>query len=136
MNIKDYRILHSQIIEEYQYIEYHLEGLIALIQANGEDFKAIAKSVGNDAMGELISKARKLVQENNYYDFLSKDDFKTLDTIKDDRNFYCHENFLANINDNYKIERSTSIEQDLTLVKTFNDKLTQAFKDISNIKDK
>ena len=35
-----------------------------------------------------------------------------LERIRDDRNYYCHENFLDGINDNYEITHNTSIKEE------------------------
>ena len=131
MELNEYRILHSEIIEQYQLIEFHLEGLFALMQGQGNNFKELAHRVENDAMGELIRKVRFLVKEYKYQDIISKNDFSILDQVRDDRNYYCHENFLENRADNYKSDRKTNIKQDLQVAKDINEKLKTAFKQIS-----
>ena len=131
MELNEYRILHSEIIEQYQLIEFHLEGLFALMQGQGNNFKELAHRVENDAMGELIRKVRFLVKEFKYQDIITKIDFSILDQVRDDRNYYCHENFLENRADNYKSDRKTNIKQDLQVAKDINEKLKTAFKQIS-----
>ena len=130
MELNEYRILHSQIIEQYQLIEFHLEGLFALMQNNGKNFMELAKRVENDAMGELIRKVRFLIKEYKYENILTKEDFSKLNIIRDDRNFYCHENFLNNISENYKSKHKTSIKEDLKLAMQINNKLRSAFMQI------
>lgn len=130
MNLNEYRIFHSQIIEQYQLVEFHLEGLFALIVNDGNNFEQLARRVENDAMGELIRKVRFLVKEYKYNDIITKDDFESLDKIRDDRNYYCHENFLENKTDNYKSNRKTSIKDDLDVAVKMNNKLVDAFKQI------
>lgn len=132
MESNEYRILHSQIIEQYQLIEFHLEGLFALIVSDGDNFEELARRVENDAMGELIRKVRFLVKEFKFSDILTKDDFATLERIRDDRNFYCHENFLENKTDNYKFNRKTSIKDDLNIVLNMNRTLVDVFKTIKS----
>lgn len=130
MNLNEYRIFHSQIIEQYQLVEFHLEGLFALIVNDGNNFEQLARRVENDAMGELIRKVRFLVKEYKYNDIITKNDFELLDKIRDDRNYYCHENFLENKTDNYKSNRKTSIKDDLDVAVKMNNKLVDAFKQI------
>lgn len=132
MELNEYRILHSQIIEQYQLIEFHLEGLFALMQGQGNNFEELAHRVENDAMGELIRKVRFLIKERKHQDVITKHDFNDLDRIRDDRNYYCHENFLSNITDNYKTNRTTTIAQDLQLAIEVNARLIVAFKTISS----
>lgn len=127
MELNEYRILHSQIIEQYQLIEFHLEGLFALLEGKGNNFEELARRVENDAMGELIRKVRFLIKEYKMFDIITKEDFKILDTIRDDRNYYCHENFLENRIDNYTSHRSSSIENDLDTVTKMNIALRKAF---------
>ena len=133
MELKEYRIKHSLIIEEYQFIEFHLEGLFALLQGKGNDFKELAHRVENDAMGELIRKVKFLIKEYKYNEILTKQDFNILDQIRDDRNYYCHENFLKTIFDNKNNPKSFTIDEDLKKAKNANEKLKQAF---NIIKDK
>lgn len=128
MELNEYRILHSKIIEQYQLIEFHLEGLFALMQNDGDNFLELAKRVENDAMGELIRKVSFLSKEKNLRNVITKEDFSNLEKIRDDRNYYCHENFLSNKTDNYYIERKTTITQDLDLVKNENVRLKEAFR--------
>ena len=132
MEIKEYRIIHSEIIEQYQLIEFHLEGLFAIMLESDNNFLELAHRVENDAMGELIRKVRFLVKEYKYQDILTKDDFKILDQIRDDRNYYCHENFLEGKTENYSLSRKTTIKQDLNLAIDMNNKLKEAFKTIKN----
>lgn len=127
MNIKEYRLYHSQIIEQYQLIEYHLEGLFAIMLVEGDNFMQLAKRVENDAMGELIRKVRFLVKEYSLTKLLTNEDFKILNRIRDDRNYYCHENFLAGINDNYKVSHQAGIKEDLQVAIDMNNKLTNTF---------
>lgn len=133
MELDEYRILHSKIIEQYQLIEFHLEGLFALMQNDGDNFLELARRVENDAMGELIRKVRFLVKEKNFKEVVTKEDFSNLERIRDDRNYYCHENFLNNISKNYTSNRKTTINQDLDFVTNVNCKLKEAFSIIKKL---
>ena len=72
MTINEFRINHSKIIEQYQLIEWHLEGIFGLLEFG--DFDELTHRVENDAMGELIRKVRFLIKENKI-DYLTKEDF-------------------------------------------------------------
>ena len=132
--MNEYRILHSQVIEQYQLIEFHLEGLVAIMQSNGKNFLELAKRVENDAMGELIRKVQFLIKELNYRDILTFNDFSVLDRIRDDRNFYCHENFLINKSKNYELKESKKIKDDLAIAINMNKVLKKAFEIIKKTK--
>lgn len=125
MTYDEFRINHSKIVEQYQLIEWHLEGIFGLLE-NG-DFEELTHRVENDAMGELIRKVRFLVKENKV-DLLTKDDFSILDNIRDDRNFWCHENFLDIQEDIEKIKKQTQrIIDDLNTTIKMNEKLKDVF---------
>ena len=107
MDNKEFRIYHSKLIEQYQFIEWHLEGIFGLLE-NG-DFEELTHRVENDAMGELIRKVRFLVKEYKYNDIITKNDFESLDKIRDDRNYYCHENYLTRRKQKGIYSRKTNI---------------------------
>lgn len=125
MTYDEFRINHSKIIEQYQLIEWHLEGIFGLLETG--DFEELTHRVENDAMGELIRKVRFLVKENKV-DLLTKEDFSILDNIRDDRNFWCHENFLDLQEDREKLNKQTQrIIANLNTTIKMNDKLKDVF---------
>ena len=125
MTTDEFRINHSKIIEQYQLIEWHLEGIFGLLESG--DFEELTHRVENDAMGELIRKVRFLIKENKV-DLLTKEDFSILDNIRDDRNFWCHNNFLDIQEDREVYKKQTQrIIEDLNTVVEMNDKLKNVF---------
>lgn len=128
MEIEVFRVNHSRIIEQYQLIEWHLEGIFGLLEQG--DFEELTHRVENDTMGELIRKVRFLIKENKV-SLLSKEDFSILDDIRDDRNYWCHSCFL-DVNDNpekYE-EIGNRLVSNLDKVILMNDKLEEVFKKI------
>lgn len=128
MEIEVFRVNHSRIIEQYQLIEWHLEGIFGLLEQG--DFEELTHRVENDTMGELIRKVRFLIKENNV-SLLSKEDFSILDDIRDDRNYWCHSCFL-DVNDNpvkYG-EIAKRLLSNLDKVIGMNDKLEEVFKEL------
>lgn len=125
MKLDEFRVCHSKLIEQYQLIEWHLEGIFGLI--GDGDFEELTHRVENDAMGELIRKVRFLVREKKIQE-LSKEDFSILDDIRDDRNYWCHSNFLDIHDDLAKYSKQEErIESDLAKTIKMNDKLAQTF---------
>lgn len=125
MTYDEFRINHSKIIEQYQLIEWHLEGIFGLLETG--DFEELTHRVENDAMGELIRKVRFLVKENKI-SLLTKEDFSILDNIRDDRNFWCHNNFLDIQKDKSKFNKqSQRIISNLDTTIKMNDKLKDVF---------
>lgn len=128
MNIEEFRIKHSQLIEQYQLVEFHLEGLFAIMQNDGDDFLELAHRVENDAMGELIRKVRFLVKEKKHQDLLTKQDFAQLEDVRDDRNFWCHSNFLElNKNPDLYEKHCLKVSEDLDKAIDINNKLKDVF---------
>lgn len=125
MNIDEFRILHSKIIEQYQFIEWHLEGIYGLLEHG--DFEELTHRVENDTMGELIRKVRFLIKENKL-DILNKDDFHILDNIRDDRNYWCHTNYLE-IHENigHFEQISHKLLDNIKIVEAMNNKLKDCF---------
>ena len=128
MEIEVFRVNHSRIIEQYQLIEWHLEGIFGLLEQG--DFEELTHRVENDTMGELIRKVRFLIKENKV-SLLSKEDFSILDDIRDDRNYWCHSCFL-DVNDNPEKygEIAKRLLSNLDKVIGMNDKLEEAFKEL------
>ena len=128
MEIEVFRINHSRIIEQYQLIEWHLEGIFGLLEQG--DFEELTHRVENDTMGELIRKVRFLIKENKV-SLLSKEDFSILDDIRDDRNYWCHSCFL-DVNDNPEKygEIAKRLLSNLDKVIGMNDKLEEVFKEL------
>ena len=134
MEIDEYRVYHSKVIEQYQLVEYHLEGLFAIMLSDGDNFLELAKRVENDAMGELIRKVKFLVKQYNYSNIITKNDINLLYKIRDDRNYYCHENYLkmryAEKHNEPEERTKESIKNDLKMCEELNNKLRSAFEQI------
>ena len=87
MELKEFRIAHSTLIEHYQFIEGHLEGIYAAL--SDKTFVEGVRDVENDGLGRLLGEIRKLEREK-FATVFTKDEF---DQLMDDfrrRNFWCH----------------------------------------------
>ncbi len=87
MILKEFRITHSTLIEHYQYIEAHLEGIYAAI--SDKTFSEGIKDVEKDSLSGVVREILKLEEEKGIKIF-SADDYKQLRQIIDRRNFWCH----------------------------------------------
>ena len=95
MTEKDFRVMHSQIIEQYQLIEMHLRGICAAFMANEDkDWYKCLKDYEIDPLRVLSNKLEKLQEQYNKF-LLTKDDFKTMKEIRDARNYWVHQCFLG-----------------------------------------
>ncbi|MBQ0035336.1 MAG: hypothetical protein KBT35_00285 [Firmicutes bacterium] len=126
MTLDEFALAHSKLIEQYQLIEYHLEGLFGI--AGSGDFEELTRRVENDTMGELIRKVKFIFHEKKIY-LLDINDFESLEVIRNDRNYWCHQCYL-DIKAKENIEKITNIKNDYDLVYGMNQKLREVFKTI------
>lgn len=87
MTLEEFRILHSTLIENYQYIEAHLEGTYAVL--SGKSFSDGLREVEKDSMSRLVGALKKLEDEKGI-SVLSDEERETLLRIIKRRNFWVH----------------------------------------------
>lgn len=96
MTEEEFRIMHSKIIEHYQFIEFHLEGIYAMI--NGNDFIVGLKEVETHNIGRLLKTIKQIEQKQNIK-VLSEDLYIKLQNVYVRRNFWCHNCYVDMIFD-------------------------------------
>ena len=87
MTLEKYRILHSMLIEQYQWIEFDLEGLYAAI--SDEPFCEALREIEKDSIGGVVREIKKIEREKNIVIF-SEDEYEELDRLRERRNFWSH----------------------------------------------
>ncbi len=87
MVLKEFRIAHSTLIEHYQFIEAHLEGIYAAIL--DKPFRDGIKEIERDSLSGVVREIRELEQDKRITVF-SDDEYKQLRQIIERRNFWCH----------------------------------------------
>lgn len=87
MTLEEYRIKHSLLIEQYQWIEFDLEGLYAALSE--EPFCEALQEIEKDSIGGVVREIRKIEEYKNITVF-SEDEYQELDQIRERRNFWCH----------------------------------------------
>ena len=87
MVLKEFRITHSTLIEHYQFIEAHLEGIYAAI--SDKSFLDGVKEVERDSLGGVIREIREAEREKGIRVF-TEEEYSTLRQITERRNFWCH----------------------------------------------
>ena len=87
MTLEEYRIKHSMLIEQYQWIEFNLEGLFAAIA--DEPFCEALREIEKDSIGGVVREIRKIEKEKNIVIF-SEDEYQELDMLRERRNFWSH----------------------------------------------
>ncbi len=87
MVLKEFRITHSTLIEHYQFIEAHLEGIYAAI--SGKPFGDGIKDVEKNSISGVIREIRDIEKEKRMQVF-SENEYTQLRQIIERRNFWCH----------------------------------------------
>lgn len=87
MTLQDFRINHSKLIEQYQYIESRLEGIYSRICA--DTFMGGLKEVETDTIRRLINRITRYENETKTA-ILPQGIRQRLETIIEARNFYVH----------------------------------------------
>lgn len=87
MVLKEFRINHSTLIEHYQYIEAHLEGIYAAI--SGKPFGEGVKEVEKNSISGVVREIKEVEREKHLQVF-SEEEYTQLRQLIERRNFWCH----------------------------------------------
>lgn len=87
MDLERFRITHSTLIEHYQFIEEHLEGIYAAI--SGKNLIEGLKDVEKDSLRCIVKEIKKVEQAKRIFIF-TDEEYEQLDNIFKRRNFWCH----------------------------------------------
>ena len=87
MDLKEFRITHSALIEHYQYIEAHLEGIYAAI--SGKPFLIGIQEVEKDSLGGVVREIQEMEKKKNIQ-VLTEDEHRQLQQLIERRNYWCH----------------------------------------------
>ena len=87
MLLNEFRVLHSTLIEHYQFIEAHLEGIYAAI--SGKSFADGIREVEKDSLGGVVREIKELEREKKIQVFTGEE-YTQLRQIIEQRNFWCH----------------------------------------------
>lgn len=87
MVLKEFRIAHSTLIEHYQFIEAHLEGIYAAV--SDKPFCDGIKEIEKDSLGGVVRELKELEREKNISIF-SEEEYAQLRQVIERRNFWCH----------------------------------------------
>lgn len=87
MVLKEFRITHSTLIEHYQFIEAHLEGMYAAVSE--KPFADGIKEVEKDSLSGVIRELKDLERTKNITLFTAEE-YARLRQLVERRNFWAH----------------------------------------------
>ena len=121
MTLEEYRISHSTLIEQYQWIEFDLEGLYAAI--SDEPFCEALREIEKDSIGGIVREIKKIEKEKNIVIF-SEDEYQELDMLRERRNFWSHTCYTEAYDKNTGAPRNAQmLSTDLRKAETFLERL-------------
>ena len=136
MTLEEFRITHSTLIEHYQFIEAHLDGIYAAV--SDKPFSVGVKEVERDSLSGVIREIRDLEKEKRLRIF-SDNAYKQLRQITERRNFWCHSCYFEMAFDLQtggpaKVRDVQKLFEDLKTAQRWRDELLQ--KKIALLKEK
>ena len=131
MKEADFRVKHSEMIEYYQLIEFHLKGICASLLADGDrGWLDRLNDYETDTMGQMLRKIRS-IQAQKQISLLSSEDLDTLDSLRKKRNYWIHLCFIDYVHVSFRKgevkhpDHAIKITQDLQEAIEWDEKLAE-----------
>lgn len=86
-----FKIIHSELIQQVQTIEYNLKIIYSKVQPG--DFCDNYESIEKLNLGRIIAELKKIGNEADYLT-LTEEDYRLLDEIREIRNYWCHQCYI------------------------------------------
>jgi len=106
MTLDEYRILHSRLIEKYQWIEADLEELCAAV--SHAPFHKALREIERDSIGGVVREIRQMEEKQNIT-VLSREEYEALDMIRERRNFWTHQCYIQKRDENTGVPQNADI---------------------------
>lgn len=87
MDLNEFRIAHSTLIEHYQFVEAHLEGIYAAV--SGKAFSEGIREVERDSLSGVVREIRE-VETKKHIQIFSQTQYAQLRQLIERRNYWCH----------------------------------------------
>lgn len=126
--LKRFRLMHSEIIEEYQCIEFDLRRIYSAMV--DRDFDDTMDELEDKNWGELLTRLKRL-DNSDGKPYISSDDYELLDKIRERRNYWCHQCYL----DFMYLERYEQEERLIKLVRQVENELNRTRKIQKRVED-
>lgn len=91
MTSTEFKIKHSELIEQFQWIEFNFKKII--IGLNGEGIISGLDALNKDAWGRLMDRVYEAEQKAGTR-FFSNSLYDELDDLREERNYWCHQCYL------------------------------------------
>ena len=91
MTRDEFKIMHSEMLHHVQCIEHDLRIIYATLQSG--NFDENINYIENASMGQIIAELKRADEIDGYPD-LSDSDYRTIDNIREIRNYWCHQCYL------------------------------------------
>lgn len=111
MTLEEFRRIHSELIEQYQFIEHHLEGIYSCLCEDKSFYDGLLE-VEKDTIHRLLDRIRAKQNESGMI-LLADAELEKIEGICSRRNFWCHNCYVDLVFD-YKTggpKRPIDIEQ-------------------------
>ncbi len=104
MTRERFKLIHSELIQQVQCVEYNLKVIYAAMRKG--NFNANLQSLSKANLGKIARELENLDYSDDCPE-LSEDDYDTIDEIRNIRNYWCHQCFLdfVYIQDNWQREQ-------------------------------
>ena len=109
MTLEEYRIKHSLLIEQYQWIEFDLEGLYAALSE--DPFYKALQEIEKDSIGGVVREIQKIEDQQNIVVF-SEEEYQEIDQIRERRNFWSHRCYTEAYDKNTGAPRNANMLSD------------------------
>ena len=117
MTLEEYRIRHSTLIEQYQWIEFDLEGLFAFI--SGEPFHEAIQEIEKDSIGGVVREIQQIEKQRNIVVFTDSE-YEELDQIRQRRNFWSHVCYTEPYDKRWGVPNNAALlDEDLSVAEHF-----------------
>ena len=125
MVLKEFRVLHSTLIEHYQFIESHLEGIYAAVSQ--KPFAEGIREVERDGLTGILQEIRREERQQRLTVFTDAQETQ-LRQLFDRRNFWCHSCYFEMVFDREtggpaKVRDVQQLMEDLEDAKQWRDRL-------------
>lgn len=99
-----FKLIHSELIQQVQCIEYNLKIVYAAMHKG--NFRKNFESLSKANLGKVARELCDLDHSDNFPE-LTNDDYKVIDEIRVIRNYWCHQCYIdfMYIEDDYQRER-------------------------------